>query len=371
MTWGNGELNGGVLGALLENCSKSAFVALPDAILRRFGYGGVAPRLAWEARGGCCARIAAMNTVTQQCTTAGAQEAPVREHSVSPEGFASALKPSGKQNAGRNNDMRQQAASEKRPQDTASVFPSADWLRSHAPHPWQPSQFEDVRLRKPESQSKRGVKAHKNVREYTLGEEIANSISHGLGVVLAIVAIPTTIVAAVSHGGGIALAAAIIYSISMLLEYTASTLYHALAHPAAKKVFKVIDHCGIYLFIAGSYTPFCLVTLIDSGGIVLCAVVWALALVGIALEAFWVFRPRWISAVIYLALGWCVVWFLPALVAALPLPGLILLAAGGVSYSIGCIFYVLKKVPYMHTVFHLFVLAASILQYLSVVLYAL
>lgn len=245
-------------------------------------------------------------------------------------------------------------------------------LAERDPHPWQPSQFEDIRLRKPEPESKHGVKAHKNVREYTLGEEIANSISHGLGIILAIVAIPTTIVAAVAnHGGGIALAAALIYSISMLLEYCASTLYHALAHPGAKKVFKVIDHSCIYLFIAGSYTPFCLVTLIDSGGIILCVVVWVLAIVGIAMEAFWVFRPRWISAVIYLALGWCVVWFLPALIAALPLPGIILLAAGGVSYSIGCIFYVLKKVPYMHTVFHLFVLAASILQYLSVVLYAL
>lgn len=242
----------------------------------------------------------------------------------------------------------------------------------HDCHSWQPSQFEDIRLRRPESGSKQGVGSRRNVREYTLGEEVANSISHGLGVVLAIVAIPTTIVAAVvDHGGGIALAAALIYSISMLLEYTASTLYHALAHPGAKKVFKVIDHSCIYLFIAGTYTPFCLVTLIDSGGIILCSVVWVLAVVGIATEAFWVFRPRWVSAVIYLALGWCVVWFLPALVEALPLPGLVLLAAGGLSYSIGCVFYVLKKIPYMHTVFHVFVLAASILQYLSVVLYAL
>ncbi len=239
-------------------------------------------------------------------------------------------------------------------------------------HAWQPSQFEDIRLRSSDSDTRRGVKAKRTVREYTTGEEVANAISHGLGVILAIVAIPTTVVAAVDgSGGGAALAAALIYSISMLLEFLASTLYHALAHPGAKKVFKVIDHCGIYLFIAGTYTPFCLVTLIDSGGIVLCAIVWSLAVVGVALEAFWVFRPRWISAVIYLALGWCVVWYLPVLVEALPLPGLILLVAGGITYSLGCVFYVLKKVSFMHTVFHLFVLAASILQYLSVVLYAL
>lgn len=239
-------------------------------------------------------------------------------------------------------------------------------------HAWQPSQFEDIRLRPQEPTSQRGVKGKRNVREYATGEEIANAISHGLGVVLAIVAIPTTIVAALNgSGGAAALAAALIYSISMLLEYTASTLYHALTHPGAKKVFKVLDHCGIYLFIAGTYTPFCLVTLIDSGGIALCAVVWVIALIGITLEAFWVFRPRWISALIYLMLGWCVVWYLPVLFEVLPLPGLVLLAAGGVSYSVGCIFYVLKKIPYMHTVFHLFVLGASILQYLSVVLYAL
>ena len=284
-----------------------------------------------------------MNSASKHVVFQGAQEAPVRERTAPSASFGERRR---------------------------DVSPRAFEMRDC--HSWQPSQFEDIRLRRPESGSKQGVGSRRNVREYTLGEEVANSISHGLGVVLAIVAIPTTIVAAVvDHGGGIALAAALIYSISMLLEYTASTLYHALAHPGAKKVFKVIDHSCIYLFIAGTYTPFCLVTLIDSGGIILCSVVWVLAVVGIATEAFWVFRPRWVSAVIYLALGWCVVWFLPALVEALPLPGLVLLAAGGLSYSIGCVFYVLKKIPYMHTVFHVFVLAASILQYLSVVLYAL
>ncbi|MDO5358003.1 MAG: hemolysin III family protein [Slackia faecicanis] len=214
-------------------------------------------------------------------------------------------------------------------------------------------------------------RSKKNVREYTVGEEIANSISHGIGALLAIAAIPICVVTAVSHGGGVALAAALIYTISMLLEYVASTLYHALVPIPAKKVFKVIDHSAIYLFIAGSYTPFCLITLADSNGMLLCLAVWALAIVGVALEAFWVFRPRWISAVIYLLLGWCVVGFLPPLIASLPFPGLMLLLAGGICYSIGCIFYVLKKVPYMHTVFHVWVLAGSVLQFLSIVLYVL
>lgn len=266
-----------------------------------------------------------------------------------------------------------QGSSSEPRKDTADASASAS-------HAWQISSFGDIRdlpassvaseeLSKARRLSARSKK--KPVREYTVGEEIANSISHGIGAALAVAAIPICIVVAVSHGGGVALAAALIYTISMLLEYLASTLYHALVPLPAKKVFKVLDHSAIYLFIAGSYTPFCLITLADSNGLLLCIGVWALAIVGIAFEAFWVYRPRWISAVIYLLLGWCVVGFLPPLINNLAFPGLMLLLAGGISYSIGCVFYVLKKIPYMHTVFHLWVLAGSILQFLSIVLYVL
>lgn len=249
-----------------------------------------------------------------------------------------------------------------------------------ASHAWRISSFEDIRdlpassvVPEEPSKARRSPARSKKkpAREYTVGEEIANSISHGIGAALAVAAIPICVVIAVSHGGGVALAAALIYTISMLLEYLASTLYHALVPLPAKKVFKVLDHSAIYLFIAGSYTPFCLITLANSNGLFLCIGVWALAIVGIAFEAFWVYRPRWISAVIYLLLGWCVVGFLPALVSSLAFPGLMLLLAGGICYSIGCVFYVLKKIPYMHTVFHLWVLAGSILQFLSIVLYVL
>lgn len=248
-----------------------------------------------------------------------------------------------------------------------------------AAHAWRIANFDERPARSQDGKTGKhgsharaaGASAKKNVREYTVGEEIANAVSHGVGAALAVAAIPICVVLAVSHGGGAALAAALIYTISMLLEYLASTLYHAIQHPGAKKVFKVIDHAAIYLFIAGSYTPFCLVTLADSHGLLLCVGVWALAVVGVALEAFWVFRPRWISAVVYLLLGWCVVGFLPPLIANLAFPGLMLLLAGGICYSVGCIFYVLKKVPYMHTVFHLWVLAGSVLQFLSIVLYVL
>lgn len=207
------------------------------------------------------------------------------------------------------------------------------------------------------------------MREYTVGEEVANAVSHGVGALLAIAAIPILVVEAVGAGGGVYLAAALVYSLTMLVEYVMSTLYHALAADGAKRVFKVLDHSCIYLFIAGSYTPFCLITLQGSGGVPLCCAVWALALAGVAFEAFWVFRPRWVSAVLYLLLGWCVVACLPQLVATLPAPGLWLLVAGGACYTVGCVFYVLKKIPYLHFVFHLWVVAGSVLHFLAIALY--
>ena len=114
-------------------------------------------------------------------------------------------------------------------------------------------------------------------RLYSLGEEIANSVSHGVGVLLGIAALVQLIVMAVSHGGGVRLAAAIIMGVSLIVEYLFSTLYHALAPEKAKAVFRVLDHCGIYLLIAGSYAPFSLVTLADRGGLVLCSAVWGVA----------------------------------------------------------------------------------------------
>lgn len=243
-------------------------------------------------------------------------------------------------------------------------------------HGWTPSQFKprdyaQVRARRnePTATSASAENKARNVREYTLGEEVANSVSHGIGALLAIAAIPILVVIAVGHGGGVHLFAALVYALTMLLEYVMSTLYHAIAHDSAKRVFKVLDHSCIYLFIAGTYTPFCLITLADSGGLWLAVGVWAIAVAGVACEAFWVFRPRWVSAVLYLAMGWCIVWFLPGLIEALPASGLWLLLGGGICYSIGCIFYVLKKVPYMHSLFHLWVLAGSVLQFLAVALY--
>ena len=209
-------------------------------------------------------------------------------------------------------------------------------------------------------------------KDYTLGEEIFNAVTHGVGVLLAIAAIPLCVVQAVTHGGGLLLAAALIYSITMVVEYLMSTLYHAIAVPAAKRVFKVLDHCGIYLYIAGCYAPYCLVTLINNNGIPLCIFVWVVALAGIVAEAFWVNRPRWISALLYLMQGWAVVVGIPALWTLLDPIGFWLLVVGGICYTIGAVFYTCtKKKKYMHSVFHLWVLAGSIFQFFSIYLFVL
>ncbi len=209
-------------------------------------------------------------------------------------------------------------------------------------------------------------------KDYTLGEEIFNAVTHGVGVLLAIAAIPLCVVRSVYDGAGMLLAAALIYSITMVVEYLMSTLYHALAAPRAKKVFKVLDHCGIYLYIAGTYTPFCLVTLIDNSGIPLCIFVWVVALAGVVAEAFWVERPRWISAILYLLQGWAVVVCLPALWTLLDPVGFWLLVVGGLCYTVGAVFYVFtKKKKFMHSVFHLWVLAGSVFQFFSIYLFIL
>lgn len=213
------------------------------------------------------------------------------------------------------------------------------------------------------------VKAPK--RQYSLGEEIANAITHGLGIVASIVALVLLVVFAARYGTPLHVVSVAIYGTTLILLYTASTLYHSLSNTRACKVFKIIDHCSIYLLIAGTYTPFTLVTLWGPWGWSLFAVVWSIAIVGVALEAFWVHRPKWVSAVIFLAMGWLVIVAIKPLVAALPPLGWQLLLAGGIAYTLGCVFYVLKRVPYMHAVWHLWVLAGSVLHFLAVFLFVL
>ncbi len=211
-----------------------------------------------------------------------------------------------------------------------------------------------------------GLRASRN---YTLGEEIASSVSHGIGIGLAVAALVILVVFAVAAEDGFKLASAIVFGVALVLAYTASTLYHSVPHPDAKHVLKVLDHCGIYLLIAGTYTPFCLVTLRESNGWWLFGAIWGLAVLGMAFEAFWTYRPRWVSAVIFLGMGWMAIAAIRPLVANLAPEGLWLLVAGGLAYSVGTVFYVLQRIKYMHPVWHLWVLAGSVCHFLAVLLF--
>ena len=206
--------------------------------------------------------------------------------------------------------------------------------------------------------------------KYTLGEEITNAITHGLGALLAVAALVLTVVYSSIHGNPWAIVASSIYGFTLILLYTMSTIYHSLKINRAKKVFRVIDHCSIYLLIAGTYTPYTLVTLNGAIGWVLFGIVWGCAIIGIILNTLDIKKFKKVSMFLYLVMGWSVIFTMKPLIENIAKPGFFLLLSGGIVYTIGAIFYgVGKKKKYMHSVFHLFVVGASVLQFLSIFFY--
>lgn len=198
---------------------------------------------------------------------------------------------------------------------------------------------------------------------------MANAVSHGFGAVLILVGSPLLLSSAFVRGGAFALACASVFALAVLVLYVSSTCYHALRHEKAKSVFQVADHCAIYLLIASTYTPFALGPLRGPTGWTLCAAVWVLGIVGIGMEVFSIARPRKASVVLYLAMGWAVLFALGPLLKSVPTPGIALLAAGGVSYTLGVVFYAMKHVRYAHAVWHLCVLAGTITHFFAVLKY--
>lgn len=215
------------------------------------------------------------------------------------------------------------------------------------------------------------AKQQDGIPYYTMGEEIFNAVTHGVGVLLGIAALVLLIVkAAVAGSHPASLAAGIIYGITIILEYLFSTLYHAIPARGAKRVFRIFDHSCIYLLIAGTYTPFLLVTLAEYDGFAMFAVMWTLAIAGILFEVIGQERqPKWLTVLIYLAMGWMVIFRLPQLLSSLHPVGIGLLLAGGLCYTAGTAFYVAKHIRYMHGVWHLWVLAGSVLQFMAVILF--
>lgn len=208
-------------------------------------------------------------------------------------------------------------------------------------------------------------------RAQSLGEEIANSLSHGAALAAAAVAAPFPIVAAVRGGSASAVVGASVFAATMVLLYTASMLYHAIPHPRAKRLLRKLDHGAIYLLIAGTYTPFTLGALGGPWGWTLFGVVWSLAVVGVALKAFdRMSHPAW-STGLYLAMGWSVLIALGPLVEHVEIGGLVLLAAGGLAYTAGVVFFTLdSRLRYGHFVWHLFVVAGTACHYFAVLHYA-
>lgn len=202
-------------------------------------------------------------------------------------------------------------------------------------------------------------------KRYTLGEEVMNAVTHGLGTILAAAGGTLLIASSASQGDPYKLGSSIVYGAALLVLYLMSTLYHSITGLRAKEVLRVFDHCSIFLLIAGSYTPFALVTLREAGGWVLFGAIWAAAVIGITLNAVSLKRFEKLSLVCYVVMGWAVVFQAGTLAAALSPAGLALLVAGGLCYTGGIVFYALRR-PYMHGIWHLFVLAGSVCHFLCI-----
>ena len=203
-------------------------------------------------------------------------------------------------------------------------------------------------------------------------EELVNSITHGLGAVLGIGGTAVAIVWAALYGDAFSVVSASIYGAMLIILYVMSTLYHAFTNKTAKKVFRIFDHCSIFLLIAGTYTPFTLCALRGAFGWTIFGIIWGMTILGIVFNAISIEKFKIFSMVCYLVMGWLIIIaFKPLMDAIGFIPGTLLLLLGGISYTVGIIFFALKKIPYMHGIWHIFVLLGSVLHYFSVLFSAL
>ncbi len=205
--------------------------------------------------------------------------------------------------------------------------------------------------------------------KYSKAEEIMNAVTHGIGIALSIAGLVILVVFAALYGDAWKVVASSIYGASMIVLYTASTLYHSFSKTKAAKKLNMFDHISIYYLIAGSYTPFMLVNLRGAWGWSIFGVIWACAITGTILKIIYGNNFRKISTIIYLAMGWMILIAIYPFVKNVELGGVILLAAGGLSYSFGVIFYKWKSLPFNHAIWHLFVLAGTVLQFFAVLFY--
>lgn len=206
-------------------------------------------------------------------------------------------------------------------------------------------------------------------KNFSRGEEISNAVTHCVGAVLGVAALVVFAVKGARNRDVLYLVSMMVYSVSTVLLYTSSALYHAFREGKAKNVFERFDHLSIYILIAGSYTPICLIAIGGTRGIIICAIQWALAIVGVLLKAIWIDRYVKLHVFIYLAMGWLIIFFAKSIFQAITPAGFYILLAGGLAYSIGVLFYAFHWFKYHHLVWHLFVLAGSILIFLAFYLF--
>ena len=208
-----------------------------------------------------------------------------------------------------------------------------------------------------------------NFNGQTLGEEIANSVSHGLGALLAIAGTAVLIVTACTTSDAIGIVSAALYGFFTILLYMFSTLYHSLTNTKAKKVFQIFDHCSIFLMILGSYIPICLCLIKGAIGWTLFGITAGLSIIGIIFNSIDVKRWQKLSMILYIVMGWSAVFVFGEVIPKVPKSGIALLIGGGLSYTLGIIFFSLDRIKYMHYVWHLFVLGGTVLQYFFILFY--
>lgn len=201
---------------------------------------------------------------------------------------------------------------------------------------------------------------------YTIQEEIANSVTHGIGTGMAVVGLVVLIVLTAVYGDTRQIVSVSVYGGSLIILYLASTLYHSIQHPKTKKVLRIFDHASVYILIAGTYTPFLILGIRGVLGWSLLAIVWALALIGITWKIFFIGRLEVIATAAYVLMGWMCMLMIKEMLTKLPPVALALLLAGGIIYTIGVIFYAWEKLPYNHAIWHLFVLGGSICHYFAI-----
>ncbi|PKN76393.1 MAG: hemolysin D [Deltaproteobacteria bacterium HGW-Deltaproteobacteria-10] len=200
-------------------------------------------------------------------------------------------------------------------------------------------------------------------------DEIFNSVTHGAGLLISIAGLVLLIVMSSIYGQASHIVSCTVFGVSLVLLYTASTLYHSFRRANIKKIFRIIDHSCIYVLIAGTYTPFLIVVVQGALGWTIFAVVWSLTVLGIIFKAFFINRFEIVSTIAYIVMGWMIILAIKPLYQTLPEGGIAWLVAGGLAYTLGTIFYAWKKLPFNHAIWHLFVLAGSVCHFISVLFY--